>query len=90
MTDDGEMIVVEDGGDMRAMVLLPDRTVVPLLRLPDETGGSEVTGPAFSPDGRRFYCSAQRNGRNGASGNGITFEITMPFAVRVTRPLAGA
>ncbi|MGB1561799.1 MAG: alkaline phosphatase PhoX [Sinimarinibacterium flocculans] len=90
MTDDGEMIVVEDGGDMRAMVLLPDRTVVPLLRLPDETGGSEVTGPAFSPDGRRFYCSAQRNGRNGASGNGVTFEITMPFPVRVTRPLAGA
>lgn len=89
MTDDGDIIVVEDGGDMQACVILPDRTVVPLLQISDQEGNSEVTGPSFSPDGRRFYCSSQRGGRNGSTGDGITFEVTLPFAVRVTRPRVG-
>ncbi|MCK5771523.1 alkaline phosphatase PhoX [Algiphilus sp.] len=90
MTDDGDIVCVEDGGDMRAMVLMPDGVTIPLLRLPDNTvRGSEVSGPAFSPDGRRFYCSSMRCGRNGGRGTGITYEITMPFAVRVSPPMAG-
>lgn len=93
MTLDGEMIVVEDGGDMRAMVLLPDRTTIPLLRLPGDPNVTEVTGPAFSPDGRRLYVANQRALRNGLPASfgigGVVYEITMPFAVRVNPPLAG-
>ncbi len=94
MTLDGEMIVVEDGGDMRAMVLLPDRSTIPLLRLPGDAGGTEVTGPAFSPDGRRLYVSNQRALRNGETVSfgqgGVVYEITMPFTVRVNPPVARA
>ena len=36
-------------------------------------GGSEITGPAFSPDGRRLYFSSQRN-------PGTTYEVTGPWA----------
>ncbi len=39
---------------------------------------SEVTGPAFSPDGKRLYFSSQR-GRTGSSRAGITFEVEGPF-----------
>lgn len=39
---------------------------------------SELTGPAFSPDGSRFYVSSQR-GTDGI--NGMTFEISGPFRV---------
>lgn len=92
LTLDGEMIVVEDGGDMRAMVLLPDRTTIPLLRLPGDPSVTEVTGPTFSPDGTRLYVSSQRAGLNGSPSafglGGVTYEITMPFAVRVDYPMA--
>ena len=92
MTLDGEMVVVEDGGDMRAMVLLPDRRTIPLLRLPGDPEVTEVTGPAFSPDGRRIYVANQRAGLNGSPAafgtGGVVYEITMPFSVRVDAPLA--
>lgn len=93
MTLDGEMLVVEDGGDMRCMVLLPDRTTIPLMRLPGDAGLTEVTGVAIGPTGDRIYVSGQRSLRNGAStafnAGGITYEIQMPFTVNVDRPLAG-
>lgn len=80
----GDILVAEDGGDMQICVILPDRRVLPLLQVTDAAGepdtSSEITGPAFSPDGRRLYFSAQRSGRLGASGGGITFEVTLPFA----------
>ena len=37
---------------------------------------SEITGPAFSPDGRRLYFSSQR-GTQGTSANGITYELDL-------------
>jgi secreted PhoX family phosphatase len=37
--------------------------------------GSELAGPAFSPDGSRLYVSSQRGG----TGSGITYEIAGPF-----------
>lgn len=80
----GDILVAEDGGDMQICVVLPDRRVVPLVQASDNQAGtelqSEITGPAFSPDGRRLYFSAQRSGRNGLPGIGITFEVTLPFS----------
>lgn len=77
----GDVLVAEDGGDMDICVILPDRNLVRLLKASDLTDGqSELTGPAFSPDGTRLYFSAQRSGRNGSPGPGITFEVTLPFS----------
>jgi uncharacterized protein len=80
MTSTGDILVAEDGGDMKLVVILPDRSLLPLVQAPGDSSG-ELCGPAFSPDGRRLYVSSQRNGRNGAPGPGITYEITLPFAV---------
>lgn len=94
MTLDGEMLVVEDGGDMRCMVLLPDRTTIPLLRLPGSPDVTEVTGVAIGPTGDKVYVSSQRALLNGAPAafrtGGVTYEITMPFSVRVNPPIARA
>lgn len=80
----GDVLVAEDGGDMHICVILPDRRLLPLVQASDLQAGtaaeSEITGPAFSPDGTRLYFSAQRNGRNGSLGSGITFEVTLPFS----------
>lgn len=81
----GDVLVAEDGGDMDLCVILPDRSLIRLLKASDVSGQSELTGPAFSPDGTRLYFSAQRNGRNGAPGNGITFEVTLPFSACPTQ-----
>jgi len=72
----GDVLVAEDGGNMELCVILPDRRVKVLLRLVGQED-SELTGPAFSPDGRRLYVNSQRGGRQG-KGLGITFEVTLP------------
>jgi secreted PhoX family phosphatase len=70
----GDVLVAEDGGNMELCVILPDRRVKVLLRLHGQEA-SEITGPAFSPDGRRLYFNSQRGGRQGL---GITYEVTLP------------
>jgi len=72
----GDVLVAEDGGDLQVCVILPDRSVKPVLQVIGQDA-SEITGPCFSPDGKRLYFSSQRGGRNGA-GTGITYEITLP------------
>lgn len=72
----GDLLVAEDGGDMQIVVLTAGK-VLPLLQVAGHDR-SEITGPAFSPDGSRLYFSSQR-GKTGLSENGITFEITGPF-----------
>jgi secreted PhoX family phosphatase len=42
---------------------------------------SELTGPAFSPDGSRLYFSSQR-GATGTNEGGITYEVRGPFRKR--------
>jgi secreted PhoX family phosphatase len=73
----GELLVAEDGGDLQIVVITKDRNVKPLLQLIGHNY-SEITGPAFSPDGSRLYFSSQR-GITGRSEAGITFEITGSF-----------
>lgn len=60
MTNGGDVVVVEDRAtDQEAVAIRPDGSLMPLIQLDGQTG-SEVTGPAFSPDGRHFYFSSQR------------------------------
>jgi secreted PhoX family phosphatase len=73
----GDLFVAEDGGNMEINVITPDEVVAPFLRITGQ-GGSEICGPAFSPDGSRFYFSSQR-GTSGASSGGITYEVRGPF-----------
>jgi len=66
MTDGGDIVVVEDkAADQEAIAIRPDGTLMPLIQL-DGQAGSEVTGPAFSPDGRHFYFSSQRGPNAGS------------------------
>jgi secreted PhoX family phosphatase len=73
----GDLFVAEDGGSMDICIITPDDVVAPFLRV-DGQSSSEITGPAFSPDGRRLYFSSQR-GTTGSSSGGITYEVTGPF-----------
>lgn len=72
----GDVLVAEDGGNMELCVIRPDRSVRPMLRVHGQDE-SEITGPAFSPDGTRLYFNSQRGGRQGA-GLGITYEVKLP------------
>lgn len=72
----GDVLVAEDGGNMELCVIRPDRSVRPMLRVHGQDE-SEITGPAFSPDGSRLYFNSQRGGRQGA-GLGITYEVKLP------------
>ena len=85
----GHVLVAEDGDDMQ-ICILADGQVAPLLQI-DGHEGSEVTGPAFTPDGTRLYFSSQRGpafatapfeeaaGENNPVRPGITYEVTGPF-----------
>ncbi|MFI2616979.1 alkaline phosphatase PhoX [Streptomyces sp. NPDC018584] len=73
----GDLFVAEDGGNMEICVITPAEVVAPFLRITGQSG-SEITGPAFSPDGKRLYFSSQR-GSSGSSSDGITYEVTGPF-----------
>ncbi|MCE9666473.1 PhoX family protein [Myxococcus stipitatus] len=75
----GDLYVAEDGGNLEICLITPgpQRVVAPFIRLSGHSS-SEITGPAFSPDGRRLYFSSQR-GTSGSSSGGITFEVSGPF-----------
>ncbi|WP_329120809.1 alkaline phosphatase PhoX [Streptomyces sp. NBC_01353] len=73
----GDLFIAEDGGNMEICIITPDDVVAPFLRISGQSS-SEITGPAFSPDGSRLYFSSQR-GTSGSSSGGITYEVTGPF-----------
>ena len=75
----GDVIVAEDGDDQQLVLVTVEGEVVPFLQLFGQSD-SELTGPAFSPDGSRLYVSSQRgpSGRREGSG-GLTYEIVGPF-----------
>ena len=66
-----------DANGIRLPAGFTSRIVAPFLRITGQSG-SEITGPAFSPAGNRFYFSSQR-GTSGSSSGGITYEVTGPF-----------
>lgn len=67
----GDVYVAEDPGEMQIVVLSASGGVTPLLQITGQWG-SEVTGPALSPDGTRLYFSSQRL-------PGTTYEVRGPF-----------
>ncbi|MCH2172019.1 PhoX family protein [Myxococcota bacterium] len=67
----GDVYVAEDPGDLQVVALTPEGGVHPLVQVVGHKG-SEITGPALSPDGSRLYFSSQRK-------PGMTFEVTGPF-----------
>ena len=81
----GDILVAEDGPAQRLMVVLPNQGSRVLAQTFHP--GSEITGPAFSPDGSRLYFSSQRGPSAGGasapaggegSGSGVTFELFIP------------
>jgi secreted PhoX family phosphatase len=77
----GDIYVAEDADDLQLVLLANaqgERIAVPFLQLVGHDG-SEVAGPAFSPDGTRLYFSSQRGTDGGNKGPGMTFEISGPF-----------
>jgi secreted PhoX family phosphatase len=69
----GEIYVTEDGPHVQLLVIGPGPAVAPFLVVTGQPG-SEVTGPAFTPDGSRLYFGSQRGGDGG-----ITYEVRGPF-----------
>lgn len=77
MSGSGEVFVAEDGPEMRICAIAAGVRVQTFLRVVGHQQ-SEVTGPAFSPDGSRLYFSSQR-GEGGRDSDGVTYEVTGPF-----------
>ena len=69
----GDIYVAEDSGDLQIVVIDNQGNLYPIAQLEGHER-SEITGIAFSPDGKRLYFSSQR-GVWGRSENGITYEI---------------
>ncbi len=76
----GDVLVGEDGGDMQIVALLPSGGIKAVVQITGQSG-SEITGPALSPDGKRLYFSSQRAPTGNALVTGITYEVTGPFLV---------
>ena len=74
----GDLFVAEDGGDLQIVAVTQNNKIVPIIQLQGHNG-SEITGPAFSPDGSRLYFSSQRG--TTAEPGGVTFEVSGPFIV---------
>ncbi len=75
----GDLFVAEDGADLQLVQFRRQSggvwSATPFLQLVGHDG-SEVTGPVFSPDGRKLYVTSQR-GMDGKTG--LTYEINGPF-----------
>jgi hypothetical protein len=79
VSDQGDVLVAEDGGDMQIVAIAPAGEIVPIVQVEGHQG-SEVAGPAFDPSGTRLYFSSQRGSSTPPTG-GVTYEIEGPFAV---------
>lgn len=87
----GDIVVAEDRSKrssskapLRLMIVRPNQPAKVLLEV--DQPGSELTGPAFSPDGSRLYFSSQRGPQHAVAagrdvhtaGQGATYELWLP------------
>ena len=77
VSQSGDVLVAEDGGDMQIVMISRSRKLAPVVQIVDHND-SEVTGPAFDLSGQRLYFSSQRGAR-GVHEDGVTYEVTGPF-----------
>lgn len=77
VTQGGEVLVAEDGGDMQLVLLDGRGGAAPFLQVEGQDH-SEITGPAFSPDMRKLLFSSQR-APSGGRPLGCTYEVSGPF-----------
>ena len=75
----GVLYVAEDAGNMQIVAVGLGEESVPVVEVTGVTD-SEITGPAFSPDGTRLYFSSQRN-------PGVTYEVTGPWPSTTADPV---
>ena len=73
VSQQGDIFVAEDGGDLQIVVIDNQGGLYPIAQLQGHDD-SEITGVAFSPDGKRLYFSSQR-GTTGLFKNGVSYEI---------------
>jgi hypothetical protein len=74
----GDVVVAEDGNAMRLAIMFNGEPAKLLMQI--TRGGSEIAGPAFTPDGSRLYFSSQRgpSGPAGTGTSGVIYEMTIP------------
>jgi len=95
----GDIYVAEDGGNLEVVVISPDGSLNPFVRVsPEGHEGSEITGPCLSPDRTRLYFSSQRGPTTATLGDiladsdstsaqcGITYEVRGPFRAAPKAP----
>ncbi len=75
----GDVLVAEDGDEMRLVVVGADVKPFELVNVIGQRD-SEIAGPAFSPDGERLYFSSQK-GYVGDHTDGRIYELRGPFFV---------
>ncbi|GAA4555744.1 alkaline phosphatase PhoX [Planotetraspora kaengkrachanensis] len=73
----GDAYIAEDEGVAQITVISPGGVAEPFVRVAGHES-SWITGPAFSPDGRRLYFSSRWGGTGPAAG-GVTYEVAGPF-----------
>lgn len=78
LTPGGDIVVVEDGGNMELNAIDPQGYVQSLVRIEGQDD-SEVTGPAFSPDGKHLLFSSQRGYAHSKGKSGFTYQVTGPW-----------
>jgi hypothetical protein len=71
VTPGGDVYAAEDPGNLQIVALTPSGNVKPVVQVTGQMG-TEITGPALSPDGSRLYFSSQRD-------PGTTYEVLGPF-----------
>jgi secreted PhoX family phosphatase len=69
----GDILVAEDGGNMQLVSLDAQGRGRPIVQVVGQEG-SEITGPAFSPNGKYLYFSSQR-GKDAEQRLGITYQV---------------
>jgi hypothetical protein len=77
----GDVYVAEDPGQLRIVALTAGGDVKPVVQLVG-VPGTELAGPALSPDGERLYFSSEWN-------PGVTYEVSGPFAPLPAVPALG-